>query len=442
VAKASPYIAHEGESVKRIAVLLAVLFVVASAVAAAPETHKILFIRAGKLIYDADKPPIEAAEMIVIDGKVTAVGKNLEVPAGAEQLDFSHYTVLPGLVDAHIHLWTGPRAASPSVPLAALRASKAMSYALNSGVVAVRVLGSNGFIDVALANAIDEGVIPGPHIIPAGHAISIIGGHGDLWTYPSDSPFGEYYTPLHGFVNSPADAEQAVHLQVKYGAKVIKILASGGVGSPLDSPSAEQVSPEEMRVIVQQAHMDHIKVAAHVENLMTTLDALHAGVDSIEHGSELDQEAVDFMKSHNIVFVPTVYIVDNILMNGEKDQLPDFMLRKARELAVKHFPSFQLGVHNGLIIAAGSDMSYEPGKGTVLDEVITEVKYGMTPQQALVAGTKHSAELLGLNLLGTLETGKEASFIAVEGDPLSDIKTLKSVKAVVFQGKVVVALTH
>ncbi len=427
---------------KRVAILLVLIFNFSSALAAAPETHKILFIRAGKLIYDADKPPIESAEMIVIDGKVTAVGKNLEVPAGAEQLDFSHYTVLPGLVDAHTHLWTGPRAASPSVPLAALRASKAVSYALNSGVVAMRVLGSNGFIDVALANAIDEGVIPGPHIIPAGHAISIIGGHGDFWTYPSDSPFGEYYTPLHGFVNSPADAEQAVHLQVKYGAKVIKILASGGVGSPLDSPSAEQVSPEEMRVIVQQAHMDHIKVAAHVENLMTTLDALHAGVDSIEHGSELDQEAVDFMKSHNIVFVPTVYIVDNILMNGEKDQLPDFMLRKARELAVKHFPSFQLGVHNGVIIAAGSDMSYEPGKGTVLDEIITEVKYGMTPQQALAAGTKHSAELLGLSQLGTLETGKEASLIAVEGDPLSDIKTLKSVRAVIFQGKVVLAPGH
>ncbi len=306
----------------------------------------------------------------------------------------------------------------------------------------MRILGSNGFIDVALANAIDEGTIPGPHIIPAGHAISIIGGHGDFWTYPSDSPFADYYTPLHGFVNSPADAEQAVHLQVKYGAKVIKILASGGVGSPLDSPSAEQVSPEEMKVIVQQAHMDHIKVAAHVENLMTVLDALHAGVDSIEHGSVLDQEAVDYMKAHNVVFVPTVYIVDNILENGEKDKLPDYMLRKARELAVKHFPSFQLGLHNGVIIAAGSDMSYEPGKGTVLDEVITEVKYGMTPQQALTAGTKHSADLLGLTQLGTLEAGKEASLIAVEGDPLSDIKTLKSVKAVIFQGKVVVAPGH
>ncbi|MGH9702259.1 MAG: amidohydrolase family protein, partial [Candidatus Acidiferrales bacterium] len=269
---------------KRILIFLAVLFFVSSPLAASPETHKTLYIRAGKLIYDAEKPAIEPAEMIVIDGKVTAVGKNLEVPAGAEQLDYSRYTVLPGLVDAHTHLWTGARNASPSIPFAALRASKAVSYALNSGVVAMRILGSNGFIDVALANAIDEGTIPGPHIIPAGHALSIIGGHGDFWTYPSDSPFGDYYTPLNGFVNSPADAEQAVHLQIKYGAKVIKILASGGVGSPLDSPAAEQVSPEEMKVIVQQAHMAHVKVAAHVENLMTTLDALHAGVDSIEHG--------------------------------------------------------------------------------------------------------------------------------------------------------------
>jgi imidazolonepropionase-like amidohydrolase len=426
---------------KRIAILLA-FFLAVSMAGLAAEKPKILFVRCGKLIYDAEKPPLDSGELIVMDGKVTAVGKNLEVPDGAEQLDLSHYTVLPGLVDAHIHLWTGARGQDPSMPLAALRASMAMRYALDSGVAGVRVLGSFGFVDVALANAIDEGTIPGPHIIAAGHALSIPGGHGDFWTSPAESPFIEYYTPLHGFVNSPADAERAVHLQVRYGAKVIKILASGGVGSPLDSPSTEQVSPEEMRVIVEQAHMAHIKVAAHVENLMTTLDALHADVDSIEHGSDLNQVAVDYMKSHNVVLVPTVHVVDDILENGEKEHLPDYMLRKARELATKHFPSFELAWRSGVTIAAGSDRSYEPGKGTVRDEIITEVKYGMTPQQALVAGTKHSAALLGLNGLGTLETGKEGDFIAVEGDPLTDIKALKTIKVVVFQGKIVVNNTH
>jgi len=251
----------------------------------------------------------------------------------------------------------------------------------------------------------------------------------------------DYYTPLNGFVNSPQDAEKAVHLQIKYGARVIKILASGGVGSPLDSPTAEQLSPEEMKVIVEQAHMDHIKVAAHDENLKTILDALHAGVDSIEHGSELSTEAIDYMKSHGVVLVPTVYIVDNILRNGEKDRLPDYMLRKARELAEKHFASFKLAVASGATIAAGSDMSYEPGKGTVVDEIMTEVKYGMSPQQALLSGTRRSAALLGLDNLGTIAAGMEADLVAVDGDPLTDISAIGRIRVVVNRGRVILDRT-
>jgi imidazolonepropionase-like amidohydrolase len=241
---------------------------------------------------------------------------------------------------------------------------------------------------------------------------------------------------LNGFINSPEDAEKAVHLQIKYGAKVIKVLASGGVLSPLDSPQAEQVSPEELRVIVEQAHMAHLKVAAHDENLATIMVALHAGVDSIEHGSELNDEAIGFMKQHHIALVPTVYIVDNLMTNGEKMRMPAYVLTKARDVGTKQLVSFKLAVQNGVYIAAGSDQSYEPGQGTGRDEVMSEVKFGMTPKDALISGTKHGAELLGLdNLLGTVEVGKEGDLIAVEGDPLSDIRVLENVKAVVYQGK-------
>ena len=410
-----------------------------SYIRAAEPTAKILYVRCGKLMSSAADPLKGPTSIVVTDGKISAIGSSLPVPAGAEQIDFSHYTVVPGFIDSHIHLWTGPRVpgSSSSYGLQTLRAQKAVEYALKSGIVGVRVLGTDGFIDVALGDAVEEGTILGPHILPAGHPMSIPGGHSDGFTYPANIPLDAYYTPLQGFINSPADAEKAVHLQIKYGAKVIKIMASGGVGSPLDSPTAEQLSPEEMQVIVEQAHMAHLKVAAHDENLKSILDALHAGIDSLEHASDLDQEAVDYMKLHHVWWDPTVYVVDNIVLGGDKG--PEHRIRKGKALASTHFNSFKLGLKGGLApqMVAGSDMSYEPGTGTVLDEMITMVKYGATPQQALIAATKNGAILAGWNDLGILEVGKEADFVALDGDPTVDIANVKKTKAVVFKGKLV-----
>jgi imidazolonepropionase-like amidohydrolase len=420
--------------------ILLCLFAFAQLVSAA--VPKVVFVRCGKLIYDTEKPPIANAGVVITDGKVTAVGASVTAPTGAEQIDLSQYTVLPGLIDAHTHLWTGPFGAIPSAGLGLLRATKAVDYALRSGIVAMRILGSDNFIDVALHDAIEEGTIPGPHIIPCGHAISIIGGHGDFLNMPEQFPLADYYTPLNGFINSPEDAEKAVHLQIKYGAKVIKVLASGGVLSPLDSPTAEQVSPEELRVIVEQAHMDHLKVAAHDENLTTILAALHAGVDSIEHGSELNQEAIDDMNAHHVTLVPTVYIVDDIMTNGVKMHMPPWVLRKANELGTKHLASFKMALRNNVFMAAGSDQRYEPGHGTARDEIMTEVKFGMTPEQALTSATKHGAELLGLDDLGTVAVGKEGDLVAVQGDPMADIHVLENVKAVVYKGASVAPMNH
>ncbi|HXJ05563.1 MAG TPA: amidohydrolase family protein [Candidatus Acidoferrum sp.] len=415
--------------------MAAMVCLLGSVVAFAAPPPKVVYVRCGKLIYDAGKPPLTQAEVVITDGKVTAAGKDIPAPAGAEQIDLSSYTVMPGFVDAHIHIWSGPFGQAVSEPLAALRGSRAMSYALSSGVAGARVLATNGFIDVALKDAIEDGTIPGPHLVPAAHAITIPGGHGDFYPAPPYMPMDDFYTPMHGFINSPADAEKAVHLQIKYGARVIKVLASGGVLSPLDSPTSEQVSLEELRAIVQQSHMAHVKVAAHAENIRSIRSSLEAGVDSIEHGSELDQAAADFMKSHGIVMVPTVFVVDESVANGQKMHFPEYVITKVTALAKTHFPSFQLALHTGVTMAAGSDHSYAPGTGTVRDEMITEVKYGMTPQQALVSGTKTSAALLGLDQLGTIEAGKEGDLVAVEGDPLSDIHSLEKVRAVLFQGK-------
>jgi imidazolonepropionase-like amidohydrolase len=401
---------------------------------AAPQ---VLYVRCGTLIADTDKPPMRDADVVITDGKITAVGPGLQVPAGAQTQDFSHDTCLPGLLDAHIHLWTGNFREHAAVGLEALRAQKAVQYGLSQGVVAVRVVGSNDFIDVALARAADEGTILGPHIIPAGHALSTIGGHGDFLDMPWQFPLEDYYTPLHGFINSPADAEKAVHLQLKYGARVIKVLASGGVLSPLDSPTAEQLSPEELKVIVEQAHMANVKVAAHAENIRSIMASLQAGVDSIEHGSELSQQAIDFMKAHHVYLDPTLYIVDNAVQMAKSGKLPDYVRIKGTALAAKHFPSFDMALKAGVTMAAGSDQSYEPGKGTVLDEIIALVAHGMTPQMALTAATQHNADLMSLPDLGTIAVGKEGDLVAVQGNPMADIHAIKQVQGVVFQGKLV-----
>lgn len=418
---------------RKIGLLVCVCLFAPMLVLAAPP--KVVFVKCGKLIFDAEKAPISPAGIVITDGKVTAVGKDVTAPAGAEQVDLSAYTVLPGFVDAHIHIWSGAFGQPVSEPLAALRGSKAMSYALSSGVVGARVMATLGFIDVALKDAIEDGTIPGPHLVPASHPISIPGGHGDFYAQPPYLPMDDFYTPLHGFVNSPAEAEKAVHLQLKYGARVIKVMASGGVLSPLDSPTSEQLTLEELKVAVQQAHMAHVKVGSHAENLRSIRNSIEAGVDSIEHGSEMGQAAVDAMKSRGIVFVPTVFVVEESVANGQKMHMPEYVITKVNALAKTHFPSFQLALHSGVTIAAGSDHSYGPGTGTVRDEMISEVKYGMTPQQALVSGTKTSAALLGLDQLGTIESGKEGDLVAVEGDPLSDIHALEKVRAVIFQGR-------
>ncbi|HXR96651.1 MAG TPA: amidohydrolase family protein [Terriglobales bacterium] len=396
-----------------------------------------MFVKSGRLIFDTTQAPMDRGEIIITNGTVTAVGANLAQPAGSELVDLSADTVMPSLLDAHTHIAAGAFGASPSYALAALMGSRDVAYARESGVAAMRVLGTDGFIDVALGDAIDQGAIPGPHIIPAAHAISIPGGHADFLTLPPQFPLDDYYNPLHGFINSVADAEKAVHLQVKYGAKVIKIMASGGVLSPTDQFSSEQLSPAEMATIVQVAHGDHLKVAAHDENLQAILDALHAGIDSCEHCSDLDQEALDYMKAHHQVMDATIYVVDNLLANGARMHMPEYTLRKAHELATKHMASFQLALRSGVIMDAGSDQSYAPGTGTIYNEVVSEVNHGATPQQALTAATKNNAALLELDQLGTLAVGKEGDLVAMTGNPLADINAVSHLTTVVYQGKVV-----
>ncbi len=413
------------------------------------QTADVLYVKAARVLVDVTKPAIAPGAVVITDGVVTAAGPNLAVPAGARQIDLGNLTVMPSLIDAHTHLAGDRPTPQPGRPTplgspaySALRAQKSVEAALTLGVAAMRVLGTADFLDVAIAQAVDDGTIPGPHVIPAAHPLSIPGGHDDFAPLPYTLEVSNLYDPLHGYVSSPADAEKAVQLQIKFGARVIKLMASGGVGSPLDSPNDPNLTLEEMRVAVEQAHMHHMKVAAHAENLQSVMDAMKAGVDSIEHGSELNQDAVDYMKSHNVVYVPTVRVA--ITTASETRPQPPgtpgaslYSQFKAKQLAEKHVAAFALALKNGVTMAAGSDNSYTRGSTGVFAELVTDVEHGMTAKQALESATLHGAALLGLDKLGTLANGMEGDLIAVDGDPLADIHAIERVRFVVFKGRVV-----
>ena len=430
------------------------LLLAAAALCARPaRAADVLYVKAAHLIVDASQPAISPGALVITDGVVTAAGANVIAPPGAREIDLGALTVMPSLIDAHTHLAGGAPKAHPGEPTplatpgyAALQAQKSVNAALMLGVSAMRVLGTNDFLDVSIAQAIDDGVIPGPHILPAAHPLSIIGGHDDFAPLPYTLDVRDLYTPLHGYVSSPADAEKAVQLQIKFGARVIKLMASGGVGSPLDSPADENLTLDEMRAAVQQAHMHHLKAAAHAESLQAIMDAMRAGIDSIEHGSDLNQEAVDYMKSHHIVLVPTVHVA--VASATEMRNAPPgtfgasaYSQFKAKALVTTHEASFALALKNGVTMAAGSDNAYTPGSTGVFAELVDDVAHGMPPRQALVSATLHGAALLGFNTLGTLAPGMEGDFIATDGDPLVDIHAIERVKAVVFKGKIVVDRT-
>jgi imidazolonepropionase-like amidohydrolase len=403
-------------------------------------------LRVRNLVVDAGEPPIRNGVVVIRGEDIVAAGdaRSVAVPEGAVTTDLGDLTVVPGLIDSHTHLDTGGELPGmgrmPSVPLSALRATRGMSRAVSVGVTTLRVVGSFAFVDVALRDAINEGAVLGPRVIPAGHALGVPGGHTDFVALPPEMQVDGAYTPRNGFFSSPEEAEKAVQFQLKYGAEVIKAMASGGVGSPLDSPQQQQASEEELRAIADTAHRMGRKVTAHAENAAAIKAALRAGFDSIDHGSDLDDEAIQLLLEKKAFLIPTVFVVDFINEKGEQVGMPAYVLRKARALASKHIPSYKKALAADVKIAAGSDMNYASGRGTLIDELKTMVNYGMTPRQALVAATRSASECVGLESeIGTLSAGKKADLIAVEGNPLDDIAALDHVVLVMRGGKVLVS---
>jgi imidazolonepropionase-like amidohydrolase len=401
-------------------------------------------IRAGTLIDGAGGAPIRNAVILVQGDRITAVGPNVQVPSGATVIDLSAWTVLPGFIDAHVHLtghvigdgdWQHQALVESAAQRTLLGAAHAQQT-LEAGFTTVRNVGADAFTDVALRNAINAGWVPGPRILAAGVSFGISGGHCDGSSgYQPASPMSRGGLET-GAADGVEHVREAVRFNVKNGADVIKICATGGVLSPTDSVGVQQYTEEEMRAVVEAARMAERRVAAHAHGLEGIKAAVRAGVTSIEHGSILDAEAVRLMKERGTWLVPTLlagYTVESLAVAG---RLPPAIAAKARAIAPRTRQSFKLAVDGGVRVALGTDAGVMH-HGTNGREFELMVRYGMTPMQAIVAGTLNGATLLGLEAdAGTVAVGKRADLVAVRGDPLQNIAVLERADFVMKSGVV------
>jgi len=391
-----------------------------------------------------DGQRISAPGVVVISGaNILGSGTAAPIPAGAQIVDLGDGTLSPGFIDAHTHLSmmysTDSRGSlldtlQMTIPEQTLRATDNLRKTLMAGVTTVRDVGSNNFMDIGLRNAVRSGVILGPRMLVAVRSLGATGGHCDGQDGFRAGLFGHETGPDEGVINGPIEARKAVRMNVKYGADVIKTCATGGVLSPTDDIDTPQLTQEELNAIVDEAHALRRKTAAHAHGAEGAKRAIRAGIDSIEHGTFLDDEALDMMKARGTVFIPTL-----MATQGGREKLGRGMYTPAVEAKMRAAieainGTVKKALAKGVRIGMGTDAAVYPhGRNT--EEFRMLVNLGMSPLDALRAGTTVDAELLGLqNRVGTLEAGKAADIIAMPGDPTADIRACEKVFFVMKDG--------
>jgi imidazolonepropionase-like amidohydrolase len=422
-----------------IAVIVLILVGLAvSAFAQAPPAAKRTILRPGRVL-DVRTGELRANQAIIVEGdKITQIVASGDVkPAASDTtIDLPDATVLPGLIDAHTHLTfdlssLGYQGLAISTAREALHGARNAKRTLEAGFTTVRNVGARDYADIALRDAINDGDVVGPRILASGPALGITGGHCDENLLPP-----AFHFQGGGVADGIEGVQHKVREVIKYGADVIKICATGGVLSKGDDPNASQYTLEEMKAIVADAHRLGRKVAAHAHGAEGVRWASEAGVDSVEHGHLMDDAAVATLKKNGTYLVPTLFLTEYMLQNLDRTDVPEFSRQKMRMVAAAAQQNAKKAFAAGVKVAFGTDAAVYP-HGLNAGEFHVYVKLGMTPLAAIQTATINAADLLGWSKqVGTLESGKFADLIAVDGDPTKDVTTLEHVKFVMKGGVV------
>jgi len=427
------------KQIARTVFVFALVAAVVTGLLAQEQAKKHVVVRAGRVL-DVKTGNVLTNQAIVIDGdKITSLGPadSSKPAAGATVIDLPNAMVLPGLIDSHTHITfkqgdTGYQALGISAPREALTGARNARITLMAGFTTIRNVGASGYSDVALRDAINAGDVPGPRMLVSGPALGITGGHCDDNLLPFD-----YHHSAEGVADGVENVQHKVREVIKYGADLIKICATGGVMSKGDDPNASQYTLEEMKVIVAEAHRLGRKVAAHAHGAQGVQWASEAGVDSIEHGHLMNDASVSTLKKNGTYLVPTLYLMDWHKENAAKANLPDYVRKKMEMVSAQGQTNVKKAFAGGVKIGFGTDAAVYP-HGLNAHEFVVYVRLGMAPLQAIQTATINDADLLGWSdKIGTLEPGKFADIIAVDGDPLKDVTTLQNVKFVMKGGDVV-----
>lgn len=404
---------------------------------AAAKTETVL-VTAGKLLDVRSGRMLEQPVLLVRDGRIVSVGTSVpsDLPAQTRRVDLPGMTLLPGLIDMHTHLdgdpsYGGYTGLQFNDRFWSMLSVKHAQQTLAAGFTTVRNLGADAWNDVGLRQAIDEGKLSGPRIVSAAYAFGATGGHCDSTYFPPSMQQKGAYN-----VDSVDQARHAVRELRKYGAQVIKICATGGVFSRNTEPGQQQMSLEEMTAVVEEAHRWGIRVAAHAHGTSGIKDAIRAGVDTIEHASLIDEEGIRLAKQHGAWLSMDIYNTEYTQAEGRKNGVLEDNLRKDRELAEVQRENFRRATAAGVKMVYGTDTGVYP-HGWNGRQFAVMVRYGMAPLQAIRSATLEAANALGRDDVGVLEHGRWADLVAVNGDPVQDIRLLEDIPFVMKGGEVV-----